>query len=253
MGLDPARFSGIVTRFTSSDPLVLNADVPAIESIMNAETLRCSDMGITDSAPPHPDHSLNRAHQKVPAPQKDTEPPPRGGPPNYPPSKGVHWNIVQDLMKDNKQCGVCHSKNPFHWETGCPCAATIGKVLIDDDKASTEIMTKYSDHSADREKNNSARGGNSRRGGRGGGRGGPQPSPAPPTPPQYPAPHPQSPPPHRHSNFPNTQDLSSESDDDDGFEIEYGNNVDSAINIVPKPSSNSTIYSSPSFYHMPML
>ena len=52
-------------------------------------------------------------------------------------------------------------------------------------------------------------------------------------------------------NFPDTQDLSSDTDDDDNFEIEYDNNVDSAGNVVPKPSVNSTNYSSRHLFHLP--
>ena len=63
-------------------------------------------------------------------------------------------------------------QRPIHWKTGCPCDATIRKVLVDDDKAATEIMTKYTDHIAEHEKYKFARGGNSRPSGRSVGRGG---------------------------------------------------------------------------------
>ena len=168
-------------------------------------------------------------------------------------------------MKDHKPCGVCYSNDPFHWEYGCLRATMIVKVLINGDKATTETMKKHSDHIAVCEKYKATRGVNSCRNGRGGGGGGDrsttkvqqttspkrpppcdnlQPPPALRTPPPFS-------PPHRHSNFPNIQNLSSDSDDNDSFEIEYGNNVDLAGNISPKPSANSTIFSSPTLYHLP--
>ena len=131
---------------------MVNADLHAIESLMDAETLRRGTCGVTDGAPPIPDHSSNRTQQQAPPPQQDNAPHPRGNPPDYPPIKGVRWNIVQDLFTGHKQCGLCFSKDPLHWETGCPCVATIGKILVEDDKTAKEILAKYAIHIADHEK-----------------------------------------------------------------------------------------------------
>ena len=148
----------------------------------------------------------------------------------------------------------------------------IRKILVDNNKSSKDMLAKYAVHIADREKKQAARGENCRRGSRSGSRGGGgnaakaqratsserpppgepmQPPPVSPTPPPSPPPHPQPPQTRPHFNFPDTQDLSSDSNDDESFDMEYGNNVYESGSIVPKNNANSTSYSSHKVYHLP--
>eukprot|EP00956_Cyclotella_meneghiniana_P018371 scaffold30534_cov37-Cyclotella_meneghiniana.AAC.3 len=95
----------------------------------------------------------------------------------YPPVGGVKWSAIQDLLDAGCQCHCCFSGDSFHLNEGCPVLASKGKVVIDDDTAAKEIMTKYAAHRP-RPPNNA--GGRGQGAGRGRGRDGRGPPPPPP-------------------------------------------------------------------------
>lgn len=119
MGIDHHHFSGIFARFTSGDPLVVNADLTCIKALMNNETTRHKAMGLANDDPP-PHDSANRAQQPCALKKIPTGTVPDHTIVEYLPTCGVHWEFVTACHKAHKQRPYCYSTDLLHWKIGCP-------------------------------------------------------------------------------------------------------------------------------------
>ena len=286
LGMDHSKYDGLLSRFTSGDASVVTADLPALELLMLGEDRRKEAMGIT----PVPIPSANRATQGPPNNNNHSDDQggnPRGPPPLpppeaiFPPTKGVRWPQIKALFEDKKSCPHCHSRDKFHWTTGCPVLAELNLVCVEDATKAKDILTKYTTHIDSFGGGRGGRGGGRGGRGRGGGRGGPgrggaggrgsgsdassrratsterafpnPPPPVPPTPPPV-QPTPASQHSQSTSQYPDTE-LSSDSDDDADFIQAYGNVIDNtgnSINSFSNLSSTSNPYPRlTARYHLP--
>ena len=281
LGMDHQKYDGLLLRYTSGNPSIIAADLPQLERQMKDEDARKEAMGITIPPP----SSIKRASgQAPPKPTETTKPPgpPHRPPPDreeqiYPPPGGIKWYKLAELIKGKEKCPHCFSEDPFHLEEGCPALAKSGLICVLDAAKAAAIYNKY-DALHPRTPGTGRGGGRgSGRGGAGrggtGGRGGDsnssvrratssereKPSPAPPPPPPNPSPPvtdaaapsraSSTAASNQYSAFRDENEIPSDSDDDDGFLLDYGNNVDDKGNIVSDNlNTESNVYTAPSSF-----
>ena len=52
----------------------------------------------------------------------------------------------KEYFQDKKSCGHCHSRDTFHWKTGCPVLTELNLVCVEDATKAKVILTKYTTH-----------------------------------------------------------------------------------------------------------
>ena len=215
-------------------------------------------MGITVLPPSSSKRASGQAPPKPPETTKPPGPPHRPPPEreeqSYPPLGGIKWYKLAELIKGKEKCPHCFSEDPFHLEEGCPVLAKSGLICVLDAAKAAAIYNKY-DALHPRTPGTGRSGGHgSGRGGAGWGRTGERggdsnssvrratsserekPSPAPPPPPPNPSPPvtdaaapsraSSTAASNQYSAFRDENEIPSDSDDDDGFLLDYGNNDD---------------------------
>lgn len=107
---DEGRFSGIVEKFTKGD--LTGCRLDRLETLMDEEEDRV-DLLSSDQAPP-PMPSANKAGKKPDTPTPAPASPPANMTVQFPPTRGVQWKAVQEVIKADKQCPCCFSYDSFH-------------------------------------------------------------------------------------------------------------------------------------------
>ena len=150
LGMDHSKYDGLLSRFTSGDTSVILGNLPTLELLMMGEYRCKAALGIT----PDPTPSANCATQCTPDTQAgnsqndcwEIPPPPPQDDATFPSIKGVRWPIINGLYKDKKSSPHYHSRDTFHWKTGCPVLAELNLVYVKDDTKAQAIITKYTPH-----------------------------------------------------------------------------------------------------------
>jgi hypothetical protein len=118
IGMNHDQYSGLLDRFTSGEPAIVNATTSDLERLMLEEDSCRRAMGIQ---PMSGQSSANRAQDVRPKNDeaKTSVPrhPPRGTPPDslvYPPEGGIKWKVLKGIVEGEESCPHCHSRDEFH-------------------------------------------------------------------------------------------------------------------------------------------
>ena len=267
--MDQALYDGTYSRYTGGDPAVHQANLYELEKMMVEEVKRKADGGTDVSIAGGAARRVgsNQPPANTPTPRNSN---PTPTPPAYPPEP-LRWAQLGRLVDANTLCPVCFSPRDFCRTHSCPALAKKDLVIIEDKVAAKKILDDYAAVHPQRGSQNTrtpSRGGTPGRGGRSGGRLGargntrntstarpasaasppsdevPPPSDTPPAENPSPSEEPQSSgqratsntrpaeSDNRFSQFREAASLSSDSDDDAGYEMLYGNQVDAEGELV---------------------
>lgn len=148
---EEGRYEGVVSSFTHGDPTVVACDLKHLEHLMMLEDDRLKFLN-QGSTPP-PALPLARRGNKKPAADPKPSAPPKSPPAphgqmqvSYPPSQGIKWKELRDLIKSKSLCPFCFTKTKsFHWEVGCPALAAAGIITVEDKDASKALLDKFNE------------------------------------------------------------------------------------------------------------
>ena len=153
LGLDHNRFGGIINRFTSGDPTVVNADLNGIADLINIEATRCTIMGDSDGVQHVPsanraqgnntnntNNNNNNTNNERPSPS-----PASILVRDYPPP-GVKWGVVRKCHTGASQCPYCFLDDASYWEVGCPCLLRMDKIVIVNAAKGKALAEKSNEH-----------------------------------------------------------------------------------------------------------
>ena len=145
---DAERYEGIVKDFRDGSTKLASCTLATIGKLMEETDARSSFLDPSSSTVP----SANRGSKKpaVSAPSPSPTAPPPSPAPNmavqYPPTRGIRWKHIQDLIDGKKQCPICYSLDDFHLKVGCPCLAAKGKIIVEDATRAKAIVSKFTEH-----------------------------------------------------------------------------------------------------------
>jgi hypothetical protein len=84
---------------------------------------------------------------------------------SYPPTSGIQWKTLQDLVSAKQQCPFCFSRVSFYTEEGCPALAQLNLILVEDADKAKDLLDRYAKNKPERNQRR-GRGGDGRGGGR---------------------------------------------------------------------------------------
>ena len=114
---------------------LVNCDLLQLSGLLSNKETRQRALVITDVHPSTT--SINRvsninSQNERPVPYQHQPTTPSSNVP-YPPSRGIPWNCIASMIREDKSCPGCHFNHPkdspklkFHQEVGCPALSKQG-------------------------------------------------------------------------------------------------------------------------------
>ena len=137
--LDQKICPGVKSRYLAGDTALVNCDLLHLSGLLSSEKTRQRALGIT-AIPPSTtsvnqvSNTNNNSQNELPVPAQH-QPTTQSSKVPYPPSRGVTWNCITSMIREDKSCPGCHFNHPedspklkFHQEVGCPELAKHGYI-----------------------------------------------------------------------------------------------------------------------------
>ena len=153
--IDHDCYPGVNSCYLTGDVALVNYNLLELSGLLSREETRQRTLGITSATlsttvanrvsntPTNPPQNGRPAlHPPQPPTQSSTI--------AYPPARGVPWNYIAAMMREDKSCPGCHFNHPddsprlkFHQYMGCPALEIHGYIYRKDVTESAKVVDRF--------------------------------------------------------------------------------------------------------------